>query len=153
MLALTTAADHISFTHDSLQKLPKAYRSGLHTQIGTDSAGGTHAFLDWLTHQNRQQAFRVGFTFTQAMTQAALHVQKPADWGPTIDSTHHDQDSAAHHQEVDGDLSEHADGDRKHRDHAWVADITDHLDVSSCQQGCGSSCVGTSTPRRPITNR
>ncbi|WP_035774952.1 IS1380 family transposase, partial [Arthrobacter sp. H5] len=44
-----TAADHIKVTEAALAQLPDGYRSGRSTMIRTDSAGGTHEFLNWLT--------------------------------------------------------------------------------------------------------
>jgi hypothetical protein len=43
-----TAADHITTAQLALAQLPKHLRRGRQTLIRTDSAGGTHAFLDWL---------------------------------------------------------------------------------------------------------
>lgn len=111
--AANKAADHITVTRDALNQLPEAYRTRAHTLIRTDSAGGTRQFLNWVTHQHHNLAFSVGFPFTEAMTDAALHGLTSADWIPAIDST--DQDTP--------------------RDGAWVADITDHLDLSSWPAG------------------
>ncbi|GHC43846.1 hypothetical protein GCM10010507_18380 [Streptomyces cinnamoneus] len=44
-----TASDHIETTRLALAQLPTHLRRGRQTLIRTDSAGGTHAFLDWLT--------------------------------------------------------------------------------------------------------
>ena len=43
-----TATDHINTAQLALAQLPKQYRRGRQTLIRTDSAGGTHDFLDWL---------------------------------------------------------------------------------------------------------
>lgn len=40
------AADHIEAARAALAQLPKSYRRGRRTLIRTDSAGGTHAFLN-----------------------------------------------------------------------------------------------------------
>lgn len=44
-----TAADHIETAKPALAQLPKKYRRGRRTLIRTDSGGGTHKFLNWLT--------------------------------------------------------------------------------------------------------
>ncbi len=44
-----TAADHIEAARLALAQLPKKHRRGRQTLIRTDSGGGTHAFLNWLT--------------------------------------------------------------------------------------------------------
>lgn len=51
-----TAADHIEVTRMALAQLPKRFRRGRRTLVRTDSAGGTHAFLDWLTARGRWHA-------------------------------------------------------------------------------------------------
>jgi hypothetical protein len=48
-----TAADHIETTRLALAQLPKKFRRGRRTLIRTDSAGGTHKFLDWPTTRGR----------------------------------------------------------------------------------------------------
>jgi hypothetical protein len=55
-----TAADHITTTKLALAQLPKRYRRGRSTLIRTDSAGGTHEFLDWLTRPGRWLSYSVG---------------------------------------------------------------------------------------------
>lgn len=42
-----TASDHIEAAQLALAQLPKHLRRGRRTLIRTDSAGGTHAFLNW----------------------------------------------------------------------------------------------------------
>ncbi|WP_461025424.1 transposase, partial [Streptomyces heilongjiangensis] len=46
-----TAADHITATRLALAQLPAKYRRGRQTLIRTDSAGGTHDFVAWLTRR------------------------------------------------------------------------------------------------------
>jgi hypothetical protein len=41
-----TASHHITTTRLALAQLPGRFRRGRRTLIRTDSAGGTHAFLD-----------------------------------------------------------------------------------------------------------
>lgn len=105
-----TAADHISVTKKALAQLPRGHRSGPKTLIRTDSAGGTHAYLEWLTKHSQSLSYSVGFGFTTAMA-AALDTVDPHAWVPAID------------------------GDGNDRDGAWVVELTDHVDVSSWPAG------------------
>lgn len=70
-----TAADHITATKLALAQLPKQYRRGRSTLIRTDSAGGTHEFLDWLTARGRWLSYSVGMTITDAVHHAVLQVR------------------------------------------------------------------------------
>lgn len=101
-----TAADHIATTRLALAQLPKHLRRGHETLIRTDSAGGTHQFLTWLTTQGRYLSYSVGMTITEQIHDAILKVP-PTGWTPAYDA------------------------DRQVRDGAWVADITGMLDLSS----------------------
>lgn len=47
-----TAADHIEATKLALAQLPKRLRQGRQTLVRTDSGGGTHEFVAWLTHDH-----------------------------------------------------------------------------------------------------
>jgi hypothetical protein len=94
-----TAADHITATQLALAQLPKLYRRGRRTLIRTDSAGGTHEFVDWLTRRGRWLSYSVGMVITDAIHQHVLKVPVPA-WTPAI--------------EADGEV----------RDGAWVAELT-----------------------------
>lgn len=69
-----TAADHITATRLALAQLPKRHRRGRSTLIRTDSAGGTHEFLDWLSKRGRWLSYSVGMTITDAIHQAVLTV-------------------------------------------------------------------------------
>jgi hypothetical protein len=93
-----TAADHITATRLALAQLPKCHRRGRRTLIRTDSAGGTHEFLNWLTTRGRWLSYSVGMTITDAVHHAVLHVPAPA-WSPAVES--------------DGQI----------RDGAWVAEL------------------------------
>jgi hypothetical protein len=93
-----TAADHITTTRLALAQLPKRHRRGHRTLIRTDSAGGTHDFLNWLTTRGRWLSYSVGMTITDAVHHAVLHVPAPA-WTPAV--------------EPDGQV----------RDGAWVAEL------------------------------
>jgi hypothetical protein len=93
-----TAADHITVTRLALDQLPKKYRRGRRTLIRTDSGGGTHEFLNWLTARGRWLSYSVGMTITEAVHQAVLLVPASA-WTPAV--------------EPDGTI----------RDGAWVAEL------------------------------
>ena len=93
-----TAADHITVTGQALAQLPKKHRRGRRTLIRTDSAGGTHEFLNWRTRRGRWLSFSVGMTITDAVHRAVLLVPESA-WTPAIEP------------------------DCEIRDGAWVAEI------------------------------
>jgi hypothetical protein len=93
-----TAGDHITATKLALAQLPKRYRRGRRTLIRTDSAGGTHEFLNWLTTRGRWLSYSVGMTITDAVHHTVLHVPDSA-WTPAV--------------EPDGQA----------RDGAWVAEL------------------------------
>jgi hypothetical protein len=93
-----TAADHIEAARLALAQLPKKYRRGRRTLIRTDSGGGTHEFLDWLSARGRWLSYSVGMTITDAIHQAVLKVPASA-WTPAV--------------EPDGEI----------RDGAWVAEL------------------------------
>lgn len=76
-----TASDHIETTRLALAQLPIPLRHGRQTLIRTDSAGGTHAFLDWLSRPDRWLSYSVGMTITDAFHQAVLKIPKKA-WTP-----------------------------------------------------------------------
>jgi Transposase DDE domain group 1 len=65
-----TAADHIEATRLALAQLPRPVRRRV--LIRTDSGGGTHEFLNWLTRPGRRLAYSVGFTSTEDVQQAIL---------------------------------------------------------------------------------
>jgi hypothetical protein len=103
-----TAADHIEATRLSLAQLPRHLRRKV--LVRTDSAGGTHGFLDWLTARSRRLHYSVGMTITEDM-QAAIGKVPAGAWTPAYD------------------------GDGQVRDGAWVADVTGLLDLSSWPAG------------------
>jgi hypothetical protein len=103
-----TAADHIEATRLALAQLPRPLCGRV--LIRTDSAGGTHGFLQWLTAGSRRLHYSAGMTITEDMQDAVLKV--PAwSWTPAYD------------------------GDGQVRDGAWVADVTAMLDLSSWPAG------------------
>ena len=105
-----TAADHITVTRKALQQLPgyqPGTRPGRKVLIRADSAGGTHAFLDWLT--SRRLSYSVGFTLgdiSDVLTTIPERV-----WTPAYDA--------------DGQV----------RDGAWVAELTGLLNLTSWPAG------------------
>ncbi|WP_395298412.1 IS1380 family transposase [Kitasatospora hibisci] len=78
-----TAADHIAAARLALAQLPKKHRRGRSTLIRTDSGGGTHDFLNWLTARGRWLSYSVGMTITEAIHQAVLLVPASA-WTPAV---------------------------------------------------------------------
>jgi hypothetical protein len=117
-----TAADHIEATRLALTQLPSHLRRRV--LIRTDSAGGTHDFLTWLTRPGRRLHYSVGFTITPGIQDAILTVPAAA-WTPAYDSG----------SEV--------------REGAWVAEITGMLDLSSWPAGMRviSAACGARWPR------
>ncbi|PCC30219.1 IS1380 family transposase [Glutamicibacter sp. BW80] len=105
-----TAADHIAVTQAALEQLPAAYRSGRQTMVRTDSAGGTHKFLDWLTDPERDLSYSVGFTITEAIAEV-LPLIPEEGWTQAYNN------------------------DGYERDGAWLADITGMLDLSTWPKG------------------
>jgi hypothetical protein len=103
-----TAAEHIEVTRLALAQLPRHLRRRV--LVRTDSAGGTHGVLDWLTAKSRRLRYSVGMTVTEDMQEAILKVPAKS-WTPAYD------------------------GDGQVRDGAWVAGITGLLDLSSWPAG------------------
>lgn len=103
-----TAADHIEVTRLSLAQLPRHLRRRV--LVRTDSGGGTHGFLEWLTAKSRRLHYSVGMTVTEDM-QAAIMKVPARCWQPAYD------------------------GNGQARDGAWVVDITGLLDLSSWPAG------------------
>ena len=106
-----TAADHITVTKQALAQLP-GHRPGTHpgrrVLIRTDGAGATHAFLDYLTSQ--RLSYSVGFTLPEDTPDPLAFIPKDV-WTEAYDA----------HDAV--------------RDGAWVAELTDLLDLSSWPAG------------------
>jgi hypothetical protein len=103
-----TAADHIEAARLALAQLPRHLRRRV--LVRTDSGGGTHGFLQWLTAKSRRLHYSIGMTITEDMQEAIGKVPAAA-WTPAYD------------------------GDGQVRDGAWVADITGLLDLSSWPAG------------------
>jgi hypothetical protein len=103
-----TADDHIEATRLALAQLPRQQRRQV--LIRTDSAGGTHEFLSWLTRPGRWLSYSIGFTITDDIQHAILRLPKTA-WTPAYDA------------------------DGRVRPGAWVAEITGMLNLASWPKG------------------
>ncbi|TDB84200.1 IS1380 family transposase [Actinomadura sp. 7K534] len=101
-----TAADHITAGRLALNQIP----TRLHKQviIRTDSGGGTHEFLDWVTA--RRVKYSIGFNLTDDICTAILALPEHV-WQCAYDA------------------------DRQPRPGAWVAELTGMLDLSSWPKG------------------
>jgi hypothetical protein len=117
-----TAADHITAAKLALAQLPRRYRRGRRTLIRTDTAGGTHEFVGWLSARGRWLAYSVGMTITDAIHAAVLQIPASA-WTPAI--------------EPYGRI----------RDGAWVAELGGR--VLAGRPGCASSCARNARTRAP----
>ena len=67
-----TAAEHIEAARLALAQLPR--RARRRVLIRTDSGGGTHRFLAWLTRPGRRLHYSIGMTITEDMHQAILPI-------------------------------------------------------------------------------
>jgi hypothetical protein len=107
-----TAADHIAVLDLALAGLPKAARPGGGNKIRllarSDSAGATHAFAGAL--RSREVEFSLGFPVNEAVREAVLALPQRA-WTEAI--------------EADG----------AEREGAWVAEITEQVDLSAWPSG------------------
>jgi hypothetical protein len=103
-----TAAEHIEVTRLALAQLPRRMRQRV--LIRTDSGGGTHDFLKWLSRSGRRLHYSVGMTITEEMHQAILTLPDRV-WEPAYDAG--------------GQV----------RPGAWVAELTGLLDLSSWPAG------------------
>jgi DDE family transposase len=103
-----TATDHIEAARQALAQLPAHLRRRV--LVRTDSGGGTHEFLAWLTKPSRRLAYSAGFAITEEIQDAILKIPARA-WAPAYDS------------------------DRQVRPGAWVAELTGMVDLSSWPRG------------------
>ncbi|WP_230985974.1 IS1380 family transposase, partial [Microbispora oryzae] len=78
-----TAADHITATRLATAQLPKHRRRQV--LIRTDSGGGTHEFLTWLTRPGRRLSYSIGFALTEEVQAAILALPEQA-WTPAYDA-------------------------------------------------------------------
>jgi Transposase DDE domain group 1 len=102
------AAEHIEVTRLALAQLPRRLRRRV--LIRTDSGGGTHDFLAWLTSPGRRLHYSAGMTITEDMHQAILTLPDRV-WEPAYDAG--------------GEV----------RPGAWAAELTGLLDLSSWPAG------------------
>ncbi|MEV1250174.1 IS1380 family transposase [Nonomuraea sp. NPDC049750] len=103
-----TAADHIETTRLALAQLPKHLRRNV--LIRTDSGGGTHEFLNWLTRPGRWLKYSIGFTITDDIATAIGKLPATA-WTPAYNA------------------------DRQPRPGAWVAELTGLLELTGWPKG------------------
>lgn len=105
-----TAHDHKQLLADALAQLPGArnWRVGRKILVRTDSGGGTHEFLDYCHRRGVQ--YSTGFGLTETLV-AALDDLGAGDWVPAIDAG------------------------GKPRPGAWVAEVTDRVDLSGWPPG------------------
>ena len=106
-----TAADHITVTRASLAQLPghkPGVRAGRRVLIRTDGAGASHAFLSWLHAQ--RLSYSIGFGLPTNTPELLAKIPDNV-WTPAYDS--------------DGSI----------RDGAWVAELTDLLDLTNWPPG------------------
>ena len=106
-----TAADHITVVRDALRQLPghrPGSRPGRKVLVRTDGAGATHAFVEWLTGQ--RLSYSLGFTLPDTTPELLRRIPDRV-WAEAYDA----------HDTV--------------RDGAWVAELTDLLDLSSWPAG------------------
>ncbi|MBT2511727.1 IS1380 family transposase [Streptomyces sp. ISL-98] len=88
-----TAADHITAAGLALAQLPKRLRRGHQTLIRTDSGGGTHEFVNWLSRRGRWLSYSVGMTITTDIHQAVLKIPASA-WTPAVEAGGQTRDGA-----------------------------------------------------------
>ena len=106
-----TAQDHIDVVRLALKQLPlhqPGMRPGRKVLVRVDGAGSTHAFLDWLSGQ--RLSYSVGFGLPDHTPELLAKIPEQV-WTPAYDA----------HDQV--------------RDGAWVAELTDLLDLSGWPKG------------------
>ncbi len=106
-----TAADHISVIKAALAQLPgykSGTRAGRMVLIRTDGAGASHDLLDFLTRQ--RLSYSVGFSLPHHTPELLEKIPEHV-WTPAYDA----------HDEI--------------RDGAWVAELTDLLDLRGWPKG------------------
>jgi len=103
-----TAADHITVISAALAQLPGDRRRGKQVLVRIDGAGSTHKVIDWLT--GRRLSYSVGFTLPENTPDLLRLIPKDV-WTEAYDA----------HDAV--------------RDGAWVAELTDLLDLTGWPKG------------------
>jgi hypothetical protein len=107
-----TAADHITVITAALAQLPdhgSRTRASRKVLVRTDGAGSTHKLVEWLTRQ--RLSYSVGFVLPDHTPDLLEHIDEAGAWTPAYDA----------HDQV--------------RDGAWVAELTDLLDLTSWPAG------------------
>jgi hypothetical protein len=120
----SNTAAHIEAARLALAQLPKKYRRGRRTLVRTDSGGGTHEFVNWLTTRGRWLSYSVGMTITDVIHHAVLQVPASA-WTPAV--------------ELGGEL----------RDGAWVAVLAGDVLKGVAEGHAADRPQGTPASRRP----
>ena len=103
-----TAADHVQVVELALEQLPRAVVKDAQIMVRTDSAAATHELTDEL--RAARINFLMGFDLTVTIRRAILALPEAA-WQPAV--------------RQDGEI----------RDGAWVAEITDRLDLTGWPAG------------------
>lgn len=103
-----TAADHVEIVELALEQLPRTVVESAEVVVRTDSAAATHEFTDEL--RDADVRFLMGYDLTAGVRDAILGLPESA-WRPAIR-----QDGAE-------------------REGAWVAELSDHLDLASWPDG------------------
>jgi hypothetical protein len=103
-----TAVDHMLVLELAVEQIPAAQRDTIEILVRTDSAGATHALLDYCVEENLR--FSVGYELTEPVRNAILKL--PADaWIPALNP------------------------DGGERDNGEVAEITHLVELSGWPQG------------------
>jgi hypothetical protein len=103
-----TAADHVEVVDLALEQLPRAVVQDAEIVVRTDSAAATDEFTNEL--RATRVRFLMGYDLTAGVRDAILALPEAA-WRPAI--------------RQDGQV----------REGAWVAELTDHLDLSAWPEG------------------
>ena len=103
-----TAADHVDVVDLALEQLPRDVVEAAQIVLRTDSAAATHELTDEL--RAAQINFLMGYDLTETIRRAILELGESA-WRPAIGQ--------------DGEL----------REGAWVAEITDRLELTGWPEG------------------
>ena len=106
-----TATDHITVVREALKQLPghrAGTRPGRRVLIRTDGAGATHDFTNWLVGQ--RLSYSLGFTLPADIGDKLALIPDQV-WAPAYDA------------------------DRSPREGAWVAEVTDLLDLATWPAG------------------
>ena len=107
------AADHVAVLDLALAQLPAAARADWAILARADTAGATHKFAHAL--RERKLRFSLGYPVKEHIGKAAVSLPKRR-WKPALDA------------------------DGKPREGAWVAELTDRVDLSGWPQGTRLIC-------------